>query len=181
MTATLPYSPTNSQRSAIMQAFKIDNAVSTFRKEQEHRLAKLYLTVSALFYLIVLLVIGRTLVYTNVTWVAAAFVLLVFLVFLVFTALFVERLVLDSLLTWHLEKRFSPQRCWDLILRREGGISAFPAQMMYTEHPFAVHEVRNYLEQRCFTDMDREVTDVILNDETTLTLEEIVDTAISLR
>jgi len=180
MTATLPYSPTNSQRSAIMQAFKIDNAVSTFRKEQEHRLAKLYLTVSALFYLIVLLVIGRTLVYTNVTWVAAAFVLLVFLVFLVFTALFVERLV-DSLLTWHLEKRFSPQRCWDLILRREGGISAFPAQMMYTEHPFAVHEVRNYLEQRCFTDMDREVTDVILNDETTLTLEEIVDTAISLR
>ena len=179
--SNLPYLPTIAQRSAVMQSFKIDNAVSTFRSEQEHRLAKLYLAASAVFYLIVFLLTGRSLVHANVSWVAAACILLVFLVFLLVAALLVERLILDNLLTWHLEKRYSSQRCWELILRREGGISVFPAQMMYTEHPYAVDKVRNYLEERCFSDLDREVADVILNEDTSLTLGEIVDTAISLR
>ena len=181
MTSLLPHSPTTSQRFAIIQSFKIENAISNFRSEKEYRLAKFYLAASALLYFVVILFTGSTLLQINISWVESAFVLVIFLIFLVVVALFIERIVLDNILSWHLKKRYSSKRCWEQILHRDGGIGAFPAQMIYTEHPLAINQVRIYLEQLNFTKRDQEAAEVIINDDTLLTLAEMVNTVISLR
>ena len=176
-----PRLPTLVLRSITSQRFTIDNDLSVFRSELERRLSRRYESLALVLAAAFLVGVVSVSLYAGDGLLASFLVLGMFTLVVLMTALVFEQLVIGDLLAWQMRTRYPASRCWEMMIRRTGGVGNLPAVTLYTAHRYASPAVRAYLVERGFTEKDREVADVILADGTELTLDQLVTTAISLR
>ena len=176
-----PRLSTTVRRSVTAQGFTIDNDLSVFRSELEHRLSRRYESVALVLATAFLVGVVSMSLYSGAGLLASFLVLGMFALVVLVVALVLEQSVFGDLLAWQMRTRYPAPRCWELMMRRSGGVGNLPAVTLYTAHRYASPAVLAYLVERGFTEQDREVADVLLADGTDLTLDQLVTTAISLR
>ena len=176
-----PPLPIAVRRSVTAQGFTIDNDLSVFRSELEGRLSRRYETLALALAAAFLVGVVSVSLYSGAGILASFLVLGMFALVVLVVALVFEQSVFGDLLAWQMRTRYPVTRCWELMMKRSGGVGNLPAVTLYTAHRYAAPAVWAYLVERGFTEKDREVADVILADGTDLTLGQLVATAISLR
>lgn len=171
---------TLTRRSIAKQSANIDNEILLFRERQSAKLARRYTLAALAFVTPGASYVAYQALAEPIPLLGAAFIVFCFGLVLILLAGVLEQLLLDEVLERHLNARYDNTRCWEMMTRC-GGIAHFNAGLLYTDHPLAAPTVAVYLEHRGFTEHDREVADVLIEDGTALDLGRLIDAAISLR